>query len=293
MLLALFAACTIPEIDDLRDVLPDNRLAIDDDAFVATEVEQPSAYYGYTADGVDAIDHGVGDVLDQLGQITAFPASWVERTHTATWVPWLQDGVWSQLWARADDDGATTWAIQAKADDSLTGTWLDVVAGRVEAGSDAIQSTGVLEVAMDALAKLGMATGSGHLWATYEIREDGATVTARVQDFSDDLWEPVDGTVRYDWDRSQGGSMEWAIAADVSEPANGVLEDLRILSRWDAAGAGRADALVTGGDAGPLVFSEVECWDAAHATVFHDSIITAPEGEASSCAFGDPSEGTP
>lgn len=293
MLLALAAACAIPEIDDLRDVLPDERLTLDDTTFTATDVAVPSEYYTYTADGVGAIDQGVGDVLEQLGEITAFPASWVERTRTATWGPWFQEGVWSQLWARADDDGATTWAIQARPDESLTGTWLDVVVGRVDAGSDGEDSTGVIEVAMDVLSSLGLATGAGQLTADYELHVDGAEVTALVSAFTDETWEPVDGTVRYGWGEASGGFMEWSVAMDVSEPSNGSLEDVRILSRWAPSGAGRADALVTGGDAGPLVITEVECWDSAHATVYRDSVVTEEQGRVEACSFTDPSEGEP
>lgn len=71
----------------------------------------------------------------------------------------------------------------------------------------------------------------------------------------------------------------------------GALEAGQVGSRWNAAGAGRADAEVHGGDsgAGGLL---TECWDASFARVFlrgmgGDGSVTT-EGEESACVFAEP-----
>jgi hypothetical protein len=58
-------------------------------------------------------------------------------------------------------------------------------------------------------------------------------------------------------------------------------------SRWQATGAGRADARLAGGDLGQIEAIASECWDAMFQRVFYtDSVgFAASEGAQTACVF--------
>ncbi|HMK72094.1 MAG TPA: hypothetical protein VK454_02080 [Myxococcaceae bacterium] len=85
-----------------------------------------------------------------------------------------------------------------------------------------------------------------------------------------------------------------ALAFDVEGNLVGgaaALELGQVGSRWNAAGAGRADAEVQGGDSGAGVLL-TECWDASFARVFFRGVGgdggAATEGDESACVFAEP-----
>ena len=84
--------------------------------------------------------------------------------------------------------------------------------------------------------------------------------------------------------------MDLAFTDDVSDPPNGTTEVAIVRSRWDGEGAGRADAYVTGGDLGPLTYTESDCWDTSHQTVFlENNFELRTEGDEGACVFAEPS----
>lgn len=286
----LLAACTAPEVEELRRALPDERVTLDDAALrgsaAARGVGEPSDYYQYTVDGIDDVNTGIGDVLLGLQEITSFPATYTRNDHTAMWGPWLDDGTWGKLWVRGEPDGSYAWAFSIRPEDSAEGDWSEVVTGQVDAGATEEASAGRFAIDFTTVDALGAGDGeTGQLAVVYELRPGGAEVTLGVGEFSDGGEPPADGAVHYAYD-ADGGAMDWRARADVSDPADGTVEDAAILARWDATGAGRADAEVTGGELGPLTWTEIDCWDASHRTVFFESNAELRrEGDASRCAF--------
>jgi hypothetical protein len=79
--------------------------------------------------------------------------------------------------------------------------------------------------------------------------------------------------------------------ADVDESKTTALEDVTVASQWDAAGAGRSDVTLSGGDVptalDPLTL--VECWDTHFKQSYYkDSANAEPTvGEIGGCAFAD------
>ena len=67
-----------------------------------------------------------------------------------------------------------------------------------------------------------------------------------------------------------------------------MLEDVALVSRWTASGAGRADLVAANGSlpAGFMVHA-TECWDASFGRVYYTEDVDASktEGDVSACAL--------
>jgi hypothetical protein len=286
------AACTTPA-DQFRSVLPDDRLLIDesafDDAALARGVGTPSDYYQITRDTVHDTNTTIGDVLRLVETITAFDPTWSDDDATALWGPWEDDGVNSQLWVTEQDDGAYDWAIQLKTVDATD--WTDVLTGHVDAGATEDASSGLWTMDLTAANDIDPSDGAtGVVSCEYALLPDGANVDVGFGQIADDGSLPADGAYHYETTKGVGGLMDLQINGDISDPPNGTAELLIIRSRWQGDGQGRADAYVTQGDLGALTYTESDCWDASHTTVyFENNYELVMDGDPAKCAFEDPS----
>ncbi len=97
--------------------------------------------------------------------------------------------------------------------------------------------------------------------------------------------EPATGAYRF-IEARWGGAMSLAYHADLEDEGD-AKEDLALVSRWNAGGAGRGDAIVANGDLGENTLQMTECWDKNFGrTYYADNLDWMPtEGEASSCIF--------
>jgi hypothetical protein len=281
--------CATPA-DEFRDVLPDDRLVIDDGGFamLARGAGEPSDYATLTHDVIADLNGGIEDVIGLVELITTFPATWSGRDDEALWGPWEDDGTSGQLWVHGTKAEGYTWAIEIRPTHDK-GDWTPVLAGQVDSGATKDASTGRFAIDFTAIASAEAGDGElGALTTEYALRPDGAEATIALGEFSDDGSVPADGAVHYDHTKGQGGLMDLALEADVNDPANGTLEVVIVRSRWIGDGQGRADAYLTGGDLGELTYTETDCWDSTQTTVFFENnfeLLTS--GDPSSCVFAD------
>jgi hypothetical protein len=286
------SACATPSAE-YRAVLPDDRLLIEgfEDGALERGLGETSDYYVLTRQVTGDINGGIGEVLGLIDAITAFDPTWTDETSTALWGPWLDDGVYGRLWVAKDDAGAYGWAIEVRPETSTEEDWKGVLAGEVAAGADELQSAGWFVMDLTAIEDAGAGDGTtGAVGCEYELFEDGASARVAFGDIVEDGSVPEDGAYRFEHTRGEGGLMDLAVTGDVSDPANGTSELLIVRSRWTGEGAGRSDATVTGGDLGPLVYTESDCWDTGHRTVFFENNFElVSEGDPSQCAFAEPS----
>lgn len=89
------------------------------------------------------------------------------------------------------------------------------------------------------------------------------------------------------------GKLDVSAHADIDPSHTTALEDVTVLSRWQATGAGRADIGISGGDlpaSGLTSVSAVECWGSDFSRVYYtDSAALQPTaGNASECAYDAP-----
>lgn len=291
--LALGAAACATPADTYRSILPDDRLLIDgfDDASVMRGVGEASDYYGLTRQVVTDTNTSIGDVLGLVNEITSFDPTWTDDESTALWGPWLDSGLYGQLWVTHAANDDYDWAIEFRPEDSDEDAWVPVLAGHVDAGSDDTHSTGWFGLDFTAADSMDASDEmTGQLACQYELQPDGAVATVGYGQISEDGSVPQDGAVHYEHTIGEGGLMDVALTQDISDPANGTLELTIVRSRWDGTGAGRADAYVTQGDLGPLTYTETDCWDAGHATVYlENNFELIKDGDAAKCAFAEPS----
>lgn len=86
------------------------------------------------------------------------------------------------------------------------------------------------------------------------------------------------------------GELDVTAHVDVDDSSASALEDVSIVSRWRATGAGRADVGISGGDLpaqGLESVTAVECWGTDFSRVYYaDSAEIQPtEGNAAECAY--------
>ncbi|MCA9495056.1 MAG: hypothetical protein KC621_34245 [Myxococcales bacterium] len=286
------SACTSPEVDELRAALPNERMLLDDTALYASQARsagEPSDYHLDTMDAIANTNADIGEILAGLDEITSFRPTWEPSSRTALWGPWLDDGLYGQLWIRGELDGTYQWALQIRPEDSGDADWVNAISGRVEAGADETASTGRMQIDFSAIDGAGAGEGeTGRLAIAYDIRTDGAEVSLGIGQFSEDGSIPADGRVHYDYG-VDGGLFDFDVVGELNEEGDGsTLENLQIRSRWDATGAGRADARVGGGELGPLTYYEIECWNAAGTVVFNENNADmVRSGDASACIYDD------
>lgn len=89
------------------------------------------------------------------------------------------------------------------------------------------------------------------------------------------------------------GEIDLTAHTDIDPSQTTALEDVTVVSRWQAGGAGRADIGVSGGDlpaAGLDALTAVECWGSDFSRVYYtDSANTQPTtGSASECVYSAP-----
>lgn len=127
----------------------------------------------------------------------------------------------------------------------------------------------------------------GKMVATYDTTGVRRVVKMALKDHSENGGPMADALYTY-IDRVDA-SGHFAFAAKTDLQKNGSLDEtFAVESAWNAAGAGRGEAAVKGGDlpSGTLVRIS-ECWDASFARVFyHDNGSVNPdEGLKSACAL--------
>ena len=85
----------------------------------------------------------------------------------------------------------------------------------------------------------------------------------------DDLANPASFDYVYDENEDGSGDFQFAIDADFEDSATTAHEQALIRSRWLPTGAGRGDAMVSGGDLADVEVSATECWDTQFRRVFY------------------------
>ncbi|MBX2797039.1 MAG: hypothetical protein KTR31_05210 [Myxococcales bacterium] len=285
-------ACELPP-DEFRQVLPDDRLIVEHNDMSAQmrATGEPSEYYELTEQLVTDTNTAISDVLTLLDTVTSFPPTWGDETQqTALWGPWMDEQVMGQLWVQKQEDGSHAWAFEFREVDSAEDAWVPVLGGEVDPGATELASSGTFAMDFTALSGFGQDELTGSLAVEYDLFENGAEHTTYFGDVSEDGSIPANAGAHFAYEEGGDGLMDVVIEADISEPPNGSTEVTILRSRWNNEGAGRTDAYLTQGDLGDLVFTETECWSAAHTVVFHENNADLTRsGDEADCAFTEAS----
>ena len=281
---------------ELTEVLPDDRIYINMpvSAENAKDAEDGvwSDHYLFTAKVTRDVNTMIAMPLILVDHVTQHPPAEINEDHTvATWGPYSDalDPVETALVvehpSQADDWTLTFIQKPKGASDE---EYVPVIAGIVDAGSTRDIHSGTFAIDFDTLNTLNPNVGATGLFVSeYDVDEAGVTAAAIFQGFSDG-GEDIDAAYEYDQIHDGEGSMDLGWLNDLDGDGSDEIHVVR--SRWTAEGAGRSDAVLTGGSLGEVAFHESECWDTSFDPVYNTNNWTGEEtGDEAACAFEEAS----
>lgn len=294
---ALLAGCVTEEKETpIIDALPTaESVQIRLPQSTARSIGQLAEYYVLTRQVTRDLNAGAAWVLLVVHAVVQFPATTVDGD-VYTWGPWtgnaLDPAEW-QLVVTANDDDTYDWALEGRSKTTPEDGFLAVIVGHAVPGDEPHRGSGDFSIDFDTgerVNPIDNTPDTGRVDVTYDLENrDGtaASVTMHAEGV-DSLGNP--GTFDYAYAENQDGSgdFQFAIDADIEEDGS-ASEQALIRSRWLTDGAGRADAMLSGGDLGDIEVEASECWDEQFRRSYYtDSVDFQPtEGDAASCAFDD------
>lgn len=261
----------------------------------ARSIGQLADYYVITRAVTRDLNAGAAWVLILVHAVVQFPATSVDGD-VYTWGPWTDSALDPAEWklvVTANDDDTYDWELVGRNKTSPEDGFLAVLSGHAVPGDEPHRGSGDFTIDFDAgerVNPIDNTPDTGRIDVVYDLENrDGtaASLTMHAEGV-DSLGD--EGTFDYSYaeNRDGSGDFQFEFAADVDEDGSAA-EDGVIRSRWDATGAGRADARVSAGDLADLVVEASECWDEQfRRTYYTDSVELLPtEGDAAACAFAD------
>ncbi len=201
-----------------------------------------------------------------------------------------------------------SYSLQFRKKEDSDGPFEDVLVGEYESSGGALKSVGTMILDFDQAKVLDETQkASGVITFDYDTAGEGRAIDVKLEGFQDeDMEEPANAKYSYLENADLSGEYGFSMVADVhqDDPDNQDLtlkENLSYHIRWVAAGNGRADVLVTGGDfpnIEPPVdsFHVSECWDQFFNQTFMQQTVVQtgadpwsgdPVGDATLCVFPD------
>ncbi len=247
-------------------------------------VGELAEYYKYTRDITRSLNGSSAWVLVLLHTIVQFPATTVEGNVT-TWGPWAEglDPAEYKLVVTENSDGTFAYQLAGRPRNT-TGAFETVISGTSIPGATVADAKGQLLLDFDAAERVNPADndGNGQLTIKYDFPARSLTLDAvSVED-----GRPTTAHYAYKDLADGSGDMVFGVRGNVDAGAG--LESLTLRSRWQAGGAGRGDARVTGGDVGASELTASECWDGQFKRVYfiaESGMLGGTEGNAAACAF--------
>jgi hypothetical protein len=241
----------------------------------------------------------VGAVLAVLASVAASPPASFDGT-TAVWGPYSDPLSTNSYRATAKLVGTdqVQYHVDGKPKASDDSAYLTILTGS-HSGTAQGQGEGNFEIDFDTFQLLPEHFDQvGKVDVTYSHPSDPARVQIEVDLHnvyaSGSHQKRTDGVYHYLSTPGQGGSFDFTTSANIQTDAQHPLdEDLSIRSRWTEAGAGRADAQISGGDLGGQARLN-ECWDTSFLSRYLNFSLSGDAGgqfaigygvEATDCAF--------
>lgn len=281
----------VPRAEELRVEVPGEGEA-PEGAATAALIGERSAMYQITRDTSRMVNGGTWLVLSLVRAIVEHRPTSIDGDH-ATWGPWTDtlSPLTYVLHVQRVEEGRYRYVLSGKPRAAGDEAFVDLIAGESELEHGRLLRGGVA-IDFDAAHALDPYEHKhvGQIGVLFDISGATRSVEAAFDQVAGTDAEPrVSALYRYIENADGSGSFEFGVRADMDDPG-AAAEDLVIMSRWDATGAGRGDAVATNGDlAGAVVYGS-ECWDGAFGRTFwYDNIGMIPtEGDAATCVYSEP-----
>jgi len=253
-------------------------------ATVGVGASSSAQYYQFTRDITDAVDVTTGGILVLIEAIVASPPTSIDATH-AVWGPGasaLDPVVWRFTVTETSPD---VYDYVLEGQPKAGGAFSAVLTGHGFGDASPQHRTGWFQADNDAAKALDPSRNhdSGTTKVTFDLTKIPASIVVALRPTVDA--SHLDIAVTHD--AAGAGAVDISGLTDISNPKDGQLEDVHLLSRWSPAGAGRADLRFSGGDLGAVTLDASECWSSTFARVYYkDSVNSQPAaGDESACVF--------
>lgn len=249
-------------------------------------VGQLAEYYTHTRNITRTLNGSSAWVLILIHSIVQYPVTTVDG-NVYTWGPWGDglDPAEYKLVVTAKDDGSFEYQLAGRPRNT-TGSFETVISGTAIPGATETTGKGQLLLDFDASERVNPIDNDGNGQLTIEY--DFAQRTLELDAVSVDNGRPVTAHYAYTDTADGAGNMVFGLRGDAGGGAG--LESLTLRSRWQAGGAGRGDARVTGGDVGQNEITASECWNNQFRRTYfiaESGMLGGSEGAASDCVFAN------
>lgn len=241
-------------------------------------------YYQLTRDLTAGVDWATAVILGGIWAIVHTPPTTLEDKR-AVWGPGAANALEPAVWRfTVTEVGDAEYDYVLEGQPKQGGDWLPVLNGHGYGKSRAEHKQGWFVANNDNYRTLEPTRGKdyGTTKITFDLKQLPATILAELRPGDARGW--VDLKVTHDV--GGAGSIDIKGTGDLDQSKATKMEDLEILSRWAADGAGRADASLANGDM-PLTVDATECWSSTFARVYYkDTVDFEPAtGDVASCKF--------
>ncbi len=249
-------------------------------------VGQLAEYYVHTRNITRTLNGGTAWVLTLIHAIVQYPVTTVDG-NVYTWGPWGDslDPAEYKLVVTEKADGTFEYQLAGRPRGS-TGAFETVISGTAIRGATELTGKGQLTLDFDAAERVNPIDNDGK--GQLAIKYDFAQRTLEIDAVTVEDGRPATAHYAYKDQADGSGDMVFGLRGNAGGGAG--LESLVLRSRWQAGGAGRGDARVTGGDVGQSEVTASECWDNQFRRTYfiaESGSLGGSEGTAASCVFAN------
>lgn len=246
-------------------------------------------YYEFTREITWGTDTVTGVILAAVKAVTDEQPTTLE-SKKAVWGPWSGSALEPVTWRFSVTEGATDefdYVLEGKPRNGSDSEYKAVLRGKGYGKSNSAYRTGNFSVDNDAFRSLDSAHGKddGSVKVVYDLKNlEKRNIKVELRPGG------TKGKADIDVQHASGGAGTLNIVAqlDIDSSKSTKAEDITIVSRWNTAGAGRADISLQGGDVASVgVVKASECWSTSFSRVYYsDSVTSEPTtGDPAACAF--------
>lgn len=270
-------ARAIPTAEQVKIELP---------ATTARTLGDVASWYLATRDVTRLFNGGTAWVLIVIHTIVQFPVTSINGD-TYTWGPWsgALDPAEYKLDVRDVGDGTYAYQLSGRNKTTPGADFEVIIDGTADPRPGELRGNGRFLVDLEASKRVNPIDTDPNDRGQIDVAYDLAARHLELGIMSTDaLGQPVLAEYAYNRALDGGGDMVFDIEGNAGGTA--LNEHITLRSRWQADGAGRADARLAGGDLADGA-TAAECWDTTFRRVYYaDSVDFAPtEGDVSACAF--------
>jgi hypothetical protein len=292
----LVVGCGQPQKDEFAAAVPSqSALSLNvpqsgstDGASSSALLGDRASLYSFTRVVSRSVNDGVASILARIEFITDHKPT-QRDANKAAWGP-MGSGLDQAEWTLVVERVAFkqyNYILAGKPRGAADSAYKPVMAGHANVVDDAHGSGDFLLdfSAIHALDDTISATGG--IAVHYDNVGDPRNLEVAFKDFSDAAgMMPRDALYRYAQQPDGSGNFEFVTLQDM-DGDGATKEVVAVVSRWQASGSGRSDAVITGGSLADLTVHAAECWDGSFAeTYYHDNIDLHPtQGDAASCVL--------